>query len=215
MILQCPECKTRYAVPDTSIGTKGRTVRCAKCKHTWQAKGVEKSQEELDDLGKMVEEINTKPKPIPKGSNVPVKRGKKAPLSLIATALGLASVAITIVLITIYPAFIGSPPSEAFSMVDVSIEEMETDKDHPVYNISGNIRNNTDSEQGVPILSIILVDSEGSALQYWEFQEDGKILAGKESMPFTTGDIDVKFGIAHRFVVELGSPLELALRKKP
>ena len=62
MILQCPECSTRYAVPDTSIGTKGRTVRCAKCKHTWQCEGVKKSQEELNDLGEMVEKINKKPK---------------------------------------------------------------------------------------------------------------------------------------------------------
>lgn len=39
MIIACPACATRYVVPDNAIGADGRTVRCAKCRHSWFQEG--------------------------------------------------------------------------------------------------------------------------------------------------------------------------------
>lgn len=40
MLLVCPECRTKYVVPDSAIGTSGRQVRCANCRHSWFQDGV-------------------------------------------------------------------------------------------------------------------------------------------------------------------------------
>lgn len=37
MILVCPSCDAKFKIPDGAIPAEGRTVRCAKCKHSWHA----------------------------------------------------------------------------------------------------------------------------------------------------------------------------------
>ncbi len=55
MILTCPECKSRYVVNPSALLPRGRTVRCAKCSHSWFEKKPE------DD----VEIVPPPPKPEP------------------------------------------------------------------------------------------------------------------------------------------------------
>ena len=37
MIIGCPDCSTKFGIPDGALGDAGRKVRCAKCGHVWLA----------------------------------------------------------------------------------------------------------------------------------------------------------------------------------
>lgn len=65
MIIACPACSTRYVVPDNAIGVDGRTVRCAKCKHSWFQEGA--SAEDVVASEEMVPPalVPAPPKPSP------------------------------------------------------------------------------------------------------------------------------------------------------
>lgn len=41
LIISCPDCSTRYKTSAESVGTNGRTVRCAKCGTTWFVPGTD------------------------------------------------------------------------------------------------------------------------------------------------------------------------------
>jgi predicted Zn finger-like uncharacterized protein len=45
MLIVCPNCSTPYAIDPTSLGSAGRTVRCARCKGTWFADGAKPEPE--------------------------------------------------------------------------------------------------------------------------------------------------------------------------
>ena len=38
MIIPCPQCTTRFNLPDSLLGGKPKKVHCSKCGHTWMAK---------------------------------------------------------------------------------------------------------------------------------------------------------------------------------
>ena len=71
MIIACPACATRYVVPDSAIGIDGRTVRCAKCKHSWFQDGP--------DVERLVsaENVTTAPPPpVPPAASAPSETPK-------------------------------------------------------------------------------------------------------------------------------------------
>lgn len=210
MILQCSACNARYAVPDQAIGAAGRTVRCARCKHSWFQAPPEGA---LVDLDTMLGDIE-KPvlKPIPKGSNLPAVAAQ-ASVALKAATLGFAALAACLLLLAFVPGLVGYTPSKGLVLADMTIDKKELDK-MTVYEIKGNVLNTTNEMLPVPIMRVSLLDKGGSEVRYWEFSESGYMLEAGKTMSFTTGELGVG-ALGERFVVELGNRMELILRQNP
>lgn len=48
MILTCPQCGTRYFLPDVQVGRDGRAVKCTHCGHIWRAEAPEPDVPNID-----------------------------------------------------------------------------------------------------------------------------------------------------------------------
>lgn len=220
MILQCAQCKFRYTVANEKIGPKGRAVRCANCKHTWYQKAMTQ-EESLADMERMLEEINSQPKPKPRplkpGANLPVRRDDEIPHRLKIGVYAATAMAACFTLLFFFPGLFGYSSSMGMALADVSITTLEEMKDNkPVYAISGKIVNTSSEPMSLPVMRITLVDAEGNTLQPWEDSSaQGRVLQPGEEIPFNFDDLAIKFNRGASFILDLGNPLELALRRKP
>jgi predicted Zn finger-like uncharacterized protein len=71
MIIACPACATRYVVPDSAVGVGGRTVRCAKCRHSWFQEGPEGAAPAEVPQASAAPEPGPPPPPVPEAVSAP------------------------------------------------------------------------------------------------------------------------------------------------
>lgn len=212
MILQCPACNARYAVPDHAIGAAGRTVKCVKCAHQWfvappQATSIEKLEELLKEPEKPVS------KPIPKGSNVPKKTELKASAALMGTLVACFVIALGTTLFTRHPGLFGFTPASGVSLAHIKLQKQQVETGME-YAISAELVNMTDEAVKPPQIRITLVDQEGAPLKQWEVEAPVQ-LNPKQVFPVSYGPLKSSFPTADRLVIDLGNSLELAMRSKP
>ena len=143
MILKCPECSTRFLVPDSAFGVKPRRVRCGKCRHEWMAEppppppnpylamvdheDEDQAAPEVPPAPSIpVTPLPAEPAPIPEGSNLPAKLGNRAAirrgLIVLAVLLGLALIGG----VGLYMSATGMPLFAASAAPQLAIEDVKT-----------------------------------------------------------------------------------------
>ena len=178
MIVSCPSCATRYLIDPTALGGEGRTVRCAKCSHTWREQPPADMPKRIDILPP-----DSEPRPIPFGSNLPalVARRKRA------NRLGW--------IVDVWP-----PAEKLYTAVGLGADEIDTSELEfqnvvreqmveggvPILIIRGQIFNSADSERAIPAIRIGLMDAANTELRHWTFAAEQSELPGESSTDFET-----------------------------
>lgn len=202
MILTCPVCTTRFLVPDSAFravsgsALRARRVRCGKCRHEWTAEAPPATTADfaalLQDVPALTPPDEIAPRPIPDGSNLPVKVRRRflrginkrhgIAASLLFAALGTAALlalapALTAPLAGLLHRNATAPlvienvttryEPQTVPAGDNAVPPTDAAATQPTawsLVVEGTVRNQTDREETVPPVLLLTRDANGALL---------------------------------------------------
>jgi predicted Zn finger-like uncharacterized protein len=210
MILECPQCRSRYLVPDGAIGVDGRTVRCANCRHSWFQEGAPPPPVEpiaysplpdtpppLAPLVSTPAAVEEMPAPIP-APDGPARRNPARRWTAAAFAAGLLMVAgVGIILWSSAPGLLANfglsigPAQSPLRLIDNPIERRDLTNGSELFAVSGRVLNPSATSQRVPDIRADLRDATGRIVYSWTITPQQRTLAPKSAIDFNSAKLDV------------------------
>jgi predicted Zn finger-like uncharacterized protein len=207
MIVTCSKCQKRYIVDPRSLGSPGRRVRCANCRHTWFEAAPEDAPSSIElppppetpppvvriapDESDAVHRIQL-PAVTRRGRGTRWL-GRVALIVAVAIAMGALfaerqQVMSAVPFTTRFYAMVGlgpAVPGEGLQLRDVT-PSRGVDNGVPTLAINGQVANVSRGPQPIPKLRIALRDANNNELQSWVVSVSDEPLAPGESVPFHT-----------------------------
>lgn len=217
MILECPECSTRYLVPDSAIGPEGRTVRCAKCRHSWFQDAVPFDLAEpvaVPDADVVATAGDPAPAAAPPVVEAPVAapaydafahqppfRARRSPArrnTALAVLAGLLLLALVGVILWLgkpgLGARLGLPIGSAESPLrikDNPIERRQLENGSELFAVSGRVTNPSAERQRVPDIRAELRDARCRLVFSWTITPQVRSVAAGGAIDFNSAKLDV------------------------
>ncbi len=215
MILTCPNCDTRYSVDGAKFPAAGRTVRCAKCSHSWHQVAETPDEPEQGSIPEAIPQPEPEPQtPYPVNSPSSIRayapaatvaepRAPMGPkLAVAAGWVGLIAVVLLIAysalkyrqdIAVIWPQSAGVYSSLGLKVNSSGIDfrqvdyRRESEDGQIVLAVTGVIVNTGARELPVPqTVRVTLSDSNNHELYHWTFKPTAATLKAGQSVPFTT-----------------------------
>jgi predicted Zn finger-like uncharacterized protein len=241
MLLQCPSCSSRFLVNDALIPSKGREVRCGKCKHNWfftppvssdspQTDGQPNESPAFAAFDHALATATPEQASVmaeSAGNTAQLPAIARAPFSLKRALLPTAALVIIATLTALavhYPEWktlpvvggtyrlAGFADTTGLAFSDMKVTR-EVTESKTRFIVAGNIINRLDATTvQLPEVRVSLIDSQGKILLSRSYQVN-KTMVANDIYPFRVTNVETSFADkVAQVVVDLGNSYEMMVR---